>query len=190
MHNYESHGRCISDGRHHRPGAGIPGWVERSGPVLPLIEQGPMFNSINFALPYTMPDNYTVASQAISSFLCPSEVNNSADPCEQFFNIPKGITSYGLNMGDWYRLPNRWFAHARGLLPQYQPTIRELHRRHQQYHPGGRKQGPPALLYLLRAYRRSITQRLFLTQANPFAIAPNTAGAVVRFTIPHILGRR
>src|SRR5689334_6069925 len=48
-------------------------WVGWSGHarILPLMEQGPMFNSINFTLPYSRAENYTVASQSISSFLCP-----------------------------------------------------------------------------------------------------------------------
>jgi len=103
MHNYESVAGAFPMVGVIAPGAPNP-WVGWSGHarILPLLEQGPMFSSINFTLPYTMPDNYTVASQAISSFLCPSEVNNQPTPASSFFNTPKGITSYGLNMGDWY----------------------------------------------------------------------------------------
>ncbi len=103
MHNYESLVGAFPMVGVIAPGALNP-WVGWSGHarILPLMEQGPMFNSINFALPYSMPDNFTVASQAISAFVCPSEINNSPTPASTFFNTPKGVTSYGLNMGDWF----------------------------------------------------------------------------------------
>jgi prepilin-type N-terminal cleavage/methylation domain-containing protein/prepilin-type processing-associated H-X9-DG protein len=103
MHNYESISGAFPMCGVLAPGATNP-WVGWSGQarILPLIEQGSMFNAINFTLPYTVPDNYTVASQAISSFICPSEVNNQPTPASTFFNTPKGITNYGLNMGDWF----------------------------------------------------------------------------------------
>jgi prepilin-type processing-associated H-X9-DG protein len=103
MHNYESIAGAFAISGVLTPGAPNP-WVGWSGQarILPLLEQGPMFSSINFTLPYTMPDNYTVASQAISSFLCPSELDSQPTLPSPFFNTPKGITSYGLNMGDWF----------------------------------------------------------------------------------------
>jgi prepilin-type N-terminal cleavage/methylation domain-containing protein/prepilin-type processing-associated H-X9-DG protein len=103
MHNYESIAGAFPLVGVIAPGTPLP-WVGWSGQarILPLLEQSPMFNSINFTLPYTMPDNYTVASQAISSFLCPSEVNNQPTPPSSFFNTPKGITNYGLCEGDWF----------------------------------------------------------------------------------------
>jgi prepilin-type processing-associated H-X9-DG protein len=61
-----------------------------------------MFSSINFTLPYSRADNYTVAAASISSFLCPSEKDPTPTPASGFFNTPKGVTSYGLNMGDWF----------------------------------------------------------------------------------------
>jgi prepilin-type N-terminal cleavage/methylation domain-containing protein/prepilin-type processing-associated H-X9-DG protein len=103
MHNYESIAGAFPLIGVIAPGTPNP-WVGWSGQarILPVLEQGPMFNAINFALPYTMPENYTVASQAISVFLCPSEINNQPTPASPFFKTPKGITSYGLNVGDWF----------------------------------------------------------------------------------------
>jgi prepilin-type N-terminal cleavage/methylation domain-containing protein/prepilin-type processing-associated H-X9-DG protein len=103
MHNYESIAGAFPMVGVIAPGTPRP-WVGWSGHarILPLLEQSPMFSSINFTLPYTMPDNFTVASQAISAFLCPSEINNQPTPPSSFFNTPKGVTSYGLNMGDWF----------------------------------------------------------------------------------------
>jgi len=103
MHNYESIAGAFPMVGVLTPGAPFS-WVGWSGQarILPLLEQGPMFSSINFTLPYNVPDNYTVASKAISSFLCPSEVDAQPTPANSFFNTPKGVTSYGLNMGDWF----------------------------------------------------------------------------------------
>jgi prepilin-type N-terminal cleavage/methylation domain-containing protein/prepilin-type processing-associated H-X9-DG protein len=103
LHNYESIAGALPMVGVIAPGSLNP-WVGWSGQarVLPLLEQGPMYSAINFTLPYTQPDNYTVASQAISSFLCPSEINSLPTPPSAFFNTPKGITSYGLNVGDWF----------------------------------------------------------------------------------------
>jgi len=103
MHNYESIAGAFPMQGVLTPGSPTP-WVGWSvlARILPLLEQGPMFSSINFTLAYTQPDNYTVASQAISAFLCPSEKDSSATPANAFFNTPKGVSSYGVNQGDWY----------------------------------------------------------------------------------------
>jgi prepilin-type processing-associated H-X9-DG protein len=105
MHNYESVAGAfpITGVVDTRPSA-FAHWVGWSGHarILPLMEQGPMFNSCNFTLPYSTADNYTVASTAVSSFICPSELDPSPTPASSFFNTPKGITNYGLNMGDWF----------------------------------------------------------------------------------------
>ena len=61
-----------------------------------------MFNSINFTLAYSLADNYTVASTTVSSFICPSEKDSSPTPASSFFNTPKAVSNYGLNMGDWF----------------------------------------------------------------------------------------
>ena len=105
MHNYESIAGTfpLTGVVDPRPVA-FAHWVGWSGHarILPVMEQGPMFSSINFTLPYSRADNYTVAAASISSFLCPSEKDPSPTPASGFFNTPKGVTSYGLNMGDWF----------------------------------------------------------------------------------------
>jgi prepilin-type N-terminal cleavage/methylation domain-containing protein/prepilin-type processing-associated H-X9-DG protein len=103
LHNYESIAGAFPLTGVISPNAS-PAWVGWSGQarILPLMEQGPMFNAINFTLPYSTADNYTVAAQSISSFLCPSERDPSPTPPSSFFNTPKGVTNYGFNEGDWY----------------------------------------------------------------------------------------
>lgn len=105
MHNYESvAGAFPMTGVVDTRPTSFAHWVGWSGHarVLPLMEQGSMFNSINFTLPYSRPDNYSVASTTVSSFLCPSELDPSPTPASSFFNTPKAVSSYGLNMGDWF----------------------------------------------------------------------------------------
>jgi prepilin-type processing-associated H-X9-DG protein len=105
MHNYESvAGAFPMTGVIDTRPTAFAAWVGWSGHarVLPLMEQGPMFNSINFTLPYSRPDNYTVAATTISSFVCPSEQDYTPTPPSGFFNTPKAVSNYGLNMGDWF----------------------------------------------------------------------------------------
>ena len=105
MHNYESVAGAfpITGVIDTRPTA-YAAWVGWSGHarILPLMEQGPMFNSINFTLKYTTADNYTVAATTVSSFICPSETDSTPTPASTNFNTPKAVSNYGLNMGDWF----------------------------------------------------------------------------------------
>ncbi|WP_165232721.1 DUF1559 domain-containing protein [Aquisphaera insulae] len=105
IHNYESIAGTLPIGGviDTRPTA-FAAWVGWSvhSRLLPLMEQGPMFNSINFTLPYSRADNYTVASATVSSLICPSEKDTEPTPASSFFNAPKAVTNYGVNLGDWY----------------------------------------------------------------------------------------
>ena len=74
------------------------GWSVH-GRILPFMEQGPMFDAINFATAYSHPQNVTVSAQMLDVFLCPSEVNSEVS---QHDFGPAGITNYGFNRGDWY----------------------------------------------------------------------------------------
>jgi prepilin-type processing-associated H-X9-DG protein len=74
------------------------GWSVH-GRVLPFLEQGPLFNSMNFAINYETPQNSTVSAQAISVFLCPSEVRTESKMGDAGPIYP---TNYGWCMGDWY----------------------------------------------------------------------------------------
>jgi len=46
------------------------GWASM---ILPQVEQGPLFNAINFALPVEVPANSTVAASVLAPHLCPSD---------------------------------------------------------------------------------------------------------------------
>lgn len=51
---------------------GHPGWAWASC-FLPQIEQGPLFNAINFSVPVDYPDNDTANLARVSTFLCPAD---------------------------------------------------------------------------------------------------------------------
>jgi prepilin-type N-terminal cleavage/methylation domain-containing protein/prepilin-type processing-associated H-X9-DG protein len=108
LHNYESIAGAFPMSGVWSPTAVAPwvGWSVHAR-IMPLLEQGGMFNAMNFTLPYSMLDNATVAAQAVSTLLCPSEPNSQPTPANAFFNTPKGVTSYGVNMGDWFVF---WFG--------------------------------------------------------------------------------
>jgi prepilin-type N-terminal cleavage/methylation domain-containing protein/prepilin-type processing-associated H-X9-DG protein len=74
------------------------GWSVH-GRVLPFLEQGVIFNSINFATHYETPVNWTVSRQTVSIFICPSEIR--PEPLVEG-EIQYGVSSYGWCMGDWY----------------------------------------------------------------------------------------
>ncbi|QEH37257.1 putative major pilin subunit [Aquisphaera giovannonii] len=105
IHNYESVAGTlpIAGVIDTRPSA-FAAWVGWSvhARLLPLMEQGPMFSSINFTIPYSAAPNYTVSSSNVATLICPSERDSSPTPASAFFNSPKGITNYGVNMGDWF----------------------------------------------------------------------------------------
>ena len=66
------------------------------------MEQGPLFNSINFYLPYSDTTNLTVSAVIVNILLCPSEVNQARTTASAFFPVNHGTTNYGWNLGDWY----------------------------------------------------------------------------------------
>ncbi len=74
------------------------GWSAH-GRILPYLEQGAMFDAINFATPYSNPQNTTITALTISVFVCPSEINTEVST--HSFGLA-GVTNYGVNMGDWY----------------------------------------------------------------------------------------
>ncbi len=67
--------------------------------LIPYMEQGPMYNSINFTLKTSMPDNVTVVASTLSVLICPSEVNQQAYVTA---TSTTGVSNYGWCAGDWY----------------------------------------------------------------------------------------
>ncbi len=74
------------------------GWSVH-GRILPFLEQGSMFNAINFGINYETPQNSTVSAQAVSVYMCPSEIRTEPKVGDSGLIYP---TNYGWCMGDWY----------------------------------------------------------------------------------------
>ena len=56
-----------------------PGWGWASM-ILPQMEQGPIFNAVNFVLAVEAPQNATVIRTAMAAYVCPSDVTNGPFP--------------------------------------------------------------------------------------------------------------
>jgi prepilin-type N-terminal cleavage/methylation domain-containing protein/prepilin-type processing-associated H-X9-DG protein len=69
--------------------------------ILPFMEQGVAFNSINFSFTHRTVQNSTVVGLGLTCFLCPSDPN-----MEGLTAFPSGVNArvpcYGFNEGDWY----------------------------------------------------------------------------------------
>jgi prepilin-type N-terminal cleavage/methylation domain-containing protein/prepilin-type processing-associated H-X9-DG protein len=69
--------------------------------ILPLMEQGVVFDAINFSFTHRTVQNSTVVGLAIACFLCPSDPNNGG-----LTPFPSGTSArvpcYGFNEGDWF----------------------------------------------------------------------------------------
>ena len=69
--------------------------------ILPFMEQGVAFDSLNFAFTHRTVQNSTVVGLALTCFLCPSDKNIDGQTA-----FPSGVnarvTSYGFNQGDWF----------------------------------------------------------------------------------------
>jgi prepilin-type N-terminal cleavage/methylation domain-containing protein/prepilin-type processing-associated H-X9-DG protein len=69
--------------------------------ILPFMEQGVAFNSINFSYTHRTVQNSTVVGLALTCFLCPSDPNIGG-----LTAFPSGVNArvpcYGFNEGDWF----------------------------------------------------------------------------------------
>src|SRR5437773_212807 len=76
LHNYESIAGALPPSvvvAKYRSAFWSNGWSIH-GRMLPFLEHGTIFNSINFTFSYSIPDNTTVTRLSLSSFVCPSEI--------------------------------------------------------------------------------------------------------------------
>src|SRR5687768_6311882 len=102
LHNYETVAGALPPAA-VLAGAGntVTTWIGWSvhGRVLPLMEQGPLFNAINFDHSGESPQNVTVAARSVAAFLCPSEIDPRPAPSNAGVS---NVTNYGVCMGDWF----------------------------------------------------------------------------------------
>jgi prepilin-type N-terminal cleavage/methylation domain-containing protein/prepilin-type processing-associated H-X9-DG protein len=103
LHNYESLAGAF-------PPSNIAGYVGQTftfngfsvhARILPLMEQGVAFNSINFFFTHRTVQNSTVVGLSLTCFLCPSDPN-----MDGLTLFPSGVNArvpcYGFNEGDWF----------------------------------------------------------------------------------------
>jgi len=64
--------------------------------ILPYMEQGNLYNGINYNIGWSL--QTTACETKISSFICPSEINQDQYPNGPIHHFP---TSYGVNGGTW-----------------------------------------------------------------------------------------
>ena len=67
--------------------------------LIPYMEQGPMYNSINFIDKTSNAANSTVVSSTLNVLLCPSEPNHQPFTSG---TSTYGVSNYGWCAGDWY----------------------------------------------------------------------------------------
>ena len=103
IHNYESIASAL-------PPSNIAGYINGTftyngfsvhARILPFMEQGVAFNSINFFFTHRTAQNSTVVGLALTCFLCPSDPN-----MDGLTAFPSGVNArvpcYGFNEGDWF----------------------------------------------------------------------------------------
>ncbi len=83
--------------------------------IAPFLEQGPIYNSLNFTNKTTDPSNVTVVSATLKLLICPSEVQPQPFTSTSSAGVTStfGVSNYGWCVGDWYvyggpgAIPNR-----------------------------------------------------------------------------------
>ena len=89
--------------------------------ILPQIEQRPLYDSINFSLTMTNPDNFTAQLLRVNTYLCPSDVTSETVPVRNEANT---ATVYTVGSGQLRRHVRtgrdrrRRRARRRHVLPQ------------------------------------------------------------------------
>ncbi|MFM1801509.1 MAG: hypothetical protein RJA81_861 [Planctomycetota bacterium] len=102
IHNYESLVGTLPPALVLQGQGGNVVWTNGYGAyarILPLMEQGVLYNSINFTLDMQTPPNLTAAAVVIDYLVCPSEVRGQS---RQLSAGQYGIATYGLVEGDWF----------------------------------------------------------------------------------------
>jgi prepilin-type N-terminal cleavage/methylation domain-containing protein/prepilin-type processing-associated H-X9-DG protein len=120
MHNYESANSALPPQQVLLfDAAGAVSWKSSWGVtsrILPYLELGPLYNSINYALKTSALDNTTTVSTSLAVLVCPSEIHPEpiVSTSSTGVTTTNGISNYGWCEGDWYvfggpalNMPNR-----------------------------------------------------------------------------------
>jgi prepilin-type N-terminal cleavage/methylation domain-containing protein/prepilin-type processing-associated H-X9-DG protein len=108
IHNYHGVNNSLPMGE-------APGVVSPFVAILPFIEQKPLFDALNFNVPYITLQglnflsndlaSLTVGQTYINSYVCPSEVNQGI---RDNFGFGYWATTYGWNAGSWHQAAYQW----------------------------------------------------------------------------------
>src|SRR5262249_14071471 len=102
IHNYESSSGVLPP-PFVQSGSGSTitwsnGWSVHAR-ILPFLEQGTVFNAINFTQRYNPPTNSTIPAVVVAGLLCPGEIQ----PQPRVTATGRfSVVNYGWNRGDWY----------------------------------------------------------------------------------------
>ncbi len=115
LHNYHSVqntfplGRsCTGQGAGNLPNCGVWDGFSTQALILGSIEQGTIYNTINFSLSATQPDNSTAVVTKIQAFICPSDPNAGSGSIGSAWSVDNdfaNINSYCASTGTTY-VPN------------------------------------------------------------------------------------
>jgi prepilin-type N-terminal cleavage/methylation domain-containing protein/prepilin-type processing-associated H-X9-DG protein len=83
--------------------------------IMPYLDQGPLFDSINYTLKASAAENSTVAALSLSALICPGEVRPQPFSTTAAAGVTSvyGVSNFGWCEGDWYvfggrgAVPNR-----------------------------------------------------------------------------------
>jgi prepilin-type N-terminal cleavage/methylation domain-containing protein/prepilin-type processing-associated H-X9-DG protein len=109
MHNYEStNGAMAPQMVLSFTTTGTVAWKSTwsaTSRVTPYLEQGSLYNAINYNNKVSDSSNATAIGSQVKTFICPSEVNQQAyvsTSATTGVTSTYGISSYGWNVGTWY----------------------------------------------------------------------------------------
>src|SRR5262249_51476248 len=111
LHNYISANEALPMGLIDQGSSRLPGYLITSfGPLLPLtqnLEQGSLFNSMNFSLNVYDYENTTISATGLSVLWCPSDAGVEQPQGQQYViggsdTFPMRYSSYAASAGTWF----------------------------------------------------------------------------------------
>ncbi len=73
--------------------------------ILPYIEQGNLYQNINFSVPYSAQP--AITSMRVATFLCPSEISDRGSGTDPVYGNKNWTLNYAVNLGTWRVLTNK-----------------------------------------------------------------------------------
>jgi prepilin-type processing-associated H-X9-DG protein len=107
MHNYESNFGGLPPQQVLLFSGSTVSWKSIWGAtsrIAPFVEQGALYNAINYTLKTSAADNATVVAATVKTLICPSEVNPQPYTSTSSSGVAStyGVSNYGWCEGAWY----------------------------------------------------------------------------------------